>query len=132
MEKESEVYGIILDVPCIGFEDSSFCDRGYKWKAETLYDFAKEVPEFELPLAGIDLSVMPWNINNIFNVAEHMARVMRADLKHPVLLDDYGYICDGWHRLVKALLLKKSHIRAKRLSAMPEPDAILEEPKQKS
>lgn len=127
MGKESEVYDIVLNIPCIGFEDSSFCDRGAKWKAETLYKSAEDIPEFELPLAGIDLSVMPWNIKNIFNVAEHMARVMKADLKYPVLLDDYGYICDGWHRLVKALLLKKTHIRAKRLSTMPEPDAILEE-----
>jgi hypothetical protein len=130
--EEKELYDIVLNIPCIGFDDSSFVDRGMKWEAKTLYKAAEDIPEFELPLAGIDLSVMPWNIKNIFNVAEHMGRVMKADLKYPVLLDDYGYICDGWHRLVKALLLKKSHIRAKRLSTMPEPDAILEEQNQKS
>jgi len=118
---------IKLDITTVGFSESSFLDRGYKWDAKTLYEFAEELPEFDLPLAGIDLNVMPWNIANIMHTAEHVKRVLKADFKYPILLDEYGFICDGWHRVVKALLAGKTHIRAKRLLEMPDPDAIMDE-----
>jgi len=118
---------IQLDIPVIGFDKSSFVEGGNRWEAKTLYDAAEELPVFDLPLAGIDLSVMPWSIKNIQSVAEHFKRVMNADLKYPVLLDNYGYICDGWHRVIKALMMGKTHIQAKRLAEMPMPDEIIEQ-----
>ena len=109
------------------FKNYELKDSGYHyqdcfWHAETLVEAAKDIPEFEIPLAGIDLGVMPWTIKNIHSVAEHFKRVMKSDLKYPVILDETGYICDGWHRVTKALLLGRTHIRGKRISIMPEPD----------
>ncbi len=37
---------------------------------------------------------------------------MNADLKYPIILDKNNTIIDGMHRLTKAYLLKKKHIKA--------------------
>ena len=124
---ENETIHIALTLQETSFEDSTYVDRGMKWRASTLCKAAEGLPIFRLPLAGLDLSVMPWRVNNVLATAEHMNRVLKCSLKYPVLLDDYGYICDGWHRVVKALIMQKTHINAKRLYEMPEPDGYIEE-----
>ena len=111
------------------FEDSTFATQSAKWDAGTLVKAAEEqdCPVFNLPLMAIDVSVLPWSINNIREVAEHMNRVWRSSLEYPVVMDDYGYIIDGWHRVVKAFLLGKTTVKAVRLKSMPPCDEALTE-----
>ena len=45
----------------------------------------------------------------------------QADLKYPIILDDTGFICDGWHRLLKSIVEGKDTIKAIRLKVMPDP-----------
>lgn len=42
--------------------------------------------------------------------------------KLPIILDDLGYITDGWHRVAKAILEGKETIKAVRIQNMPAPD----------
>lgn len=108
-----------------GFGDSKYSCGNKRWAAETLVEAAEGLPVFRLPLIAIDLGVNPWVCENIREYAEHFKRVQEADLKYPVIIDEYGYIVDGWHRVVKALVLGKRTIKAKRLEYMPEPDEIV-------
>lgn len=94
-------------------------DKSYLVK--DLIEISKDLPVFDIPLAGIDLSRMPWTINDIKDFCHHYKRVSEADSKYPIILDSTGYICDGWHRLTKAILNGDSHIKAVRLTTMPEP-----------
>ena len=53
-------------------------------------------------------------------MAYHIRRMNKADLQYPIILDDTGYICDGWHRLLKSIIGGKETIMAIRLPLMPE------------
>lgn len=108
-------------------ENNYINNGGRKWSALKLIEHSKQFETFDLPLIGVDLSSYPWNIQSIDDFCYHVKRVMNTDLKHPILLDDYGRICDGFHRVSKAILLGKTHIKAIRLESMPEPDSF--EPK---
>ena len=118
---------IAFEVDGLKFEESAYTTKTRRWSARTLAEAAKDCPVFDLPLIAIDLSVNPWVCDCVLEHAQHMKRVIDSDLKYPVIMDDYGYICDGWHRAVKAMLLGRKTIKAKRLTAMPEPDKIFDE-----
>jgi len=58
------------------------------------------------------------------NVAEHARLIEKADLGCPIILSSDGRIMDGMHRVLKALMLGESHIRAARFLTDPEPDFV--------
>jgi hypothetical protein len=91
------------------------------YSVNDLIELSKGLPVFDLSLQGIDLSRMPWILNNIQDFCAHYARVMDTDMNHPIILDSTGYICDGWHRLVKAIINGQETIKAVRLIVMPDP-----------
>lgn len=109
------------------FSNSRYCRGSKTWKASTLYDFAKikGYPVIDIQLAGIDLTY-----GGLMNSAEmhdflfQCKRVMDCSLEHPIILDNYGQIADGYHRVCKAILEGKETIKAIRLLEMPNPDVI--------
>lgn len=46
--------------------------------------------------------------------------------KYPIILDNFGQVADGWHRICKAILDGKKTIKAYRITEMPKPDIIEE------
>ncbi len=58
------------------------------------------------------------------SMADHMKLVQATDLAHPIILCAEGRLMDGMHRVVKALMEKRSHISAVRLPVTPPPDFI--------
>jgi hypothetical protein len=93
----------------------------YSWDIPTLIQYTKEekYKVFDLPLNGIDVSWNPFDYNNIFDFINHVKRVNEVDLKYPILIDDLGTICDGWHRVVKAIIKGDKTIKAIRIKNMP-------------
>lgn len=97
--------------------------EGYSWNALTLVDAAKDLEEFDLPLAGIDLGVGVWSgVETIKGFTKHVKRIVDTDLKYPILLGEDGNIVDGWHRAVKAIILGRKTIKAKRFQVRPDCD----------
>lgn len=105
--------------------ESVFRRRGEKWSAVRLYQYAKEqgYETFELELRGIDIGIDVWSIKTMKELIEHIDRINACSLKHPILLDDEGFICDGWHRLVKAITTGKKTITAIKIEEMPPVDS---------
>lgn len=97
------------------------------WAAATLIQWCKEkqYPVFKLPLAAVDLSSCPWDVNDMWAFIYHAKRVNNCDLKYPVILNDKGAVCDGWHRIAKAILAGKTEIDVIRIEEMPEPDGYI-------
>lgn len=102
------------------FEENSYSRNDKTYNVSDLISISKDLPVFELDIRGIDIDVNPWGNPSIKSFAYHMQRVNDASLDHPILLDDGGYICDGWHRLAKAIIKGKETIQAKRLIKMPD------------
>lgn len=100
--------------------ENSYSRDGRSYSVKDLIEASKDLPTFEIDLRSIDISVMPWGDVSIQMFSQHMKRVNDADLKYPVILDWSGYICDGWHRVVKAIVLGHDTIKARRLTVMPD------------
>jgi len=95
---------------------------GRIWSTVKLIEASKKYEVFDLPLIGIDISRLPWPIDSISDFVHHVDRMRKTDLRHPILLDDEGIVCDGYHRVAKAILEGKTTIKAVRLDKMPPED----------
>lgn len=91
------------------FAESNYRRGGKYWNASTLYKFAQEkgYPVMEMPLWCVDLSEMPFECNNMSDFIFQCSRLRKCSLKYPIILDDYGQIADGCHRICKAILQGK-------------------------
>jgi hypothetical protein len=57
-------------------------------------------------------------------VVVHAKKIANADMSYPIILDVDGSIMDGAHRIAKAMLEGRSHVRAVRFSVRPAPDVV--------
>jgi len=94
----------------------------YTWDIPTLIQFVKEkkYKTIKIPIDALDISWSPFDYSNVSEFIKHVRRVKETDLKYPILIDDLGTICDGWHRVVKAIIENKKYIKAIRLKEMPK------------
>ena len=111
-----------LDIEGIAFHESYYSTRGNTYDAPTLVAFAKHknYKTFDLPLVGIDISHIPFSASTFGQFLYHLKRVNDTSLDYPVILDDEGVICDGWHRVAKAYLEGRPTVKAIRLLEMPD------------
>lgn len=93
------------------------------WLVSSLIEQAKDLPVVDLPLCAIFSGQQIWNpITSPYQLARHMKRVQDASLDYPIILDEEGFIMDGWHRVAKALLEGRETIKAVRFEKTPNPD----------
>ena len=116
----------IVDFGTFSFSQSNYVRGNCHWNAETLLrECQKQCLEpFELPLAGIDLSVLHFSVKSADEFVWQMKRCMDSNIDYPIILDNLGQVADGNHRICKALLEGRRTILAYRLQEMPEPDYI--------
>jgi hypothetical protein len=103
------------------YSQNTYTRAGKSYQVTDLIELAKNIDPFDMPIAGIDIGVQVWGYMDIKGFCYHVLRMNKADHSFPVILDDTGYICDGWHRLAKAIIEGKETIKAIRLTVMPEP-----------
>lgn len=94
--------------------------EGYLYSVARLIDDSKELPVFDVPVAALDLSDRTWDDANIYGLAFHVRKCMRADLSHPILLDWNGAVADGRHRIIKAIATGKTTVKARRMTWKPD------------
>lgn len=116
-----------IKYPKQGIAENRYLVDGKIWSASTLVSWCKEknYPVFKLPLAAINIAQMPWDINSLDDFLWHCKRMNDAD-NYPILLDDFGRVCDGFHRVCKAIINNKTEIDAIRIEEMPMPDGYEE------
>lgn len=120
------------NAPVISFEkfefESSRYNRGKKyWLASSLLKAVKEqeLEPFEYPVAAYDMSNKNFDLDNMDDFCWQVRRTLSADYeKYPIILDDYGQVADGNHRLCHAIIDGVSRVKAYRLKYMPTPDFI--------
>ena len=100
--------------------NSNYIQENREYDFQDLIKAAEDLEEFDLPLYAVNMNHAICQAN-LTSFLFHLKRVEKADLSYPVILDSSGYICDGWHRVAKAILQGRTTIKAKRLLVMPEP-----------
>ncbi len=104
-------------------QDEFYRNGKDKYSQKRLVEISKKYKPFKLPLKHIDTWVSTWKLCDTVNdFAWHAKRALRANLKYPVLMDRYGSIMNGWHRIVKALILDKEYVWCVRIEENIEPD----------
>ena len=107
--------------------ENKFRDGNKIWAVTNLIEQAEDLPVFDLPLCCINLGSRVWHpVESAKVLAEHMKRVLSVDTSKPVILDEDGYIMDGWHRVARALLDGESTIPAVRFEKTPPADWVEE------
>lgn len=118
MSKAPKVY-----ISDMSFDESCYVRGQYRWKASDLYKYVEEqgLKPFDLSLAGINLlGTSMFNLDSLDAFIFQCKRVMNCDIDIPIILDDYGQIADGYHRVCRAIIEGKTHIKAYRLNRMPD------------
>lgn len=92
---------------------SSTC--GGSWRVSDLIEATKHLPVIEIPLDYLNFDANKFSNENIYQFAQHAKKCFDADLKYPIIIDHMGGILDGRHRMVKALILGKKTIKAKKM-----------------
>lgn len=114
------------------FEESRYTRRNKitndydMWNATTLYQWIKEqkLKPFYIPLAALDISFVPFDLNSLDDFIFQCKRVKNTDIKIPIILDSCGVVADGYHRIARAILEGKKTIKAYRITNMPKPDRV--------
>lgn len=104
------------------------CAVGNKWyRIKTLIDCTKDLPVKECSPEVFYLSLMVWDdLKSVADFNGHVARTLSADLSFPIILAPDGSILDGFHRIAKALLKKRS-VKYVKLRELPEADWVKDE-----
>jgi hypothetical protein len=101
--------------------DSQFCWIGTDgWSVPRLFELARNLSVIEMPLDHLCIGQV-YNDLTIKDMVMHFRAVEDADLTHPIILSEHGEIMDGRHRVMKALMLNHSTIKAVRFEENPEP-----------
>lgn len=113
----------IIELPGMDLSKNCYIVNGDSYDIPNLIQFCKEkqYPTFDMPLAGINMENLPFSINNFLHFCNHVKRIDNADLQFPIIIDNLGYVADGWHRIAKAVINGNSTIKAVRMMEMPEP-----------
>ena len=103
----------VLEFGSLSFEQSNYERGGKHWMATTLLRAVHEqgLEPFEYPLASYHLCDKCFPLNNMDDFIWQMKRTLDADYENnPIILDNYGQVADGNHRVCHAILDGKRSI----------------------
>ncbi len=93
------------------------------WDTADLFEQIKDssnIVEYELDTYSVNLNVRVWQKEmSIFDFLNHVKRINKANLDFPLIISAEGWILDGWHRLLKAIINDIRYIKAIRFKINP-------------
>lgn len=116
---------LAVKIASMKLSDNTFRSGSRVWVVANLIERAKSLEPFDLPLAAVHAGTEVWApVTSAYGLAKKMRRVMDVETAHPIILDEDGFIMDGWHRIARALLDGKTTIKAVRFDETPPHDYI--------
>jgi len=106
----------------VELDEQTFEDHGRVWKITRLIFLSSKLEVFDLPLKALNVFDIFPKVKTTFEFVEHIKKVQDSDLKYPIILDEEGYVMDGRHRIMKALLENVESIKAVRFVKTPTED----------
>lgn len=118
-----------MKLPNTYSQDEYFGRLGkHKWRCSRLFKLIENLPVLDIPLDHLCVFYKLKTYSpTLREFASEMKRIMKSDLKYPIILDEDGEVIDGRHRIIKALYLGHKTIKAVRFDINPEPDEIEKE-----
>lgn len=106
--------------------EHTYSDGKGEWNVFRLWKLVEGMPVQEIdPEAFHEWEEYGWEKEMTLGLlAEHIKRVLAADLSYPVIVSADGNVMDGNHRIVKAWLEGK-RVKMVRFEVTPPPDRIL-------
>ena len=113
---------------CKTHGEQKYQDGTREWSVSRLIDLSKDLEPFEIPMAGLNIvNLYPKTIDSAREFVAHIKQILDSDLSFPIILDDEGFVMDGRHRVLRALLEGKETILAVRFDETPTPDFYKDE-----
>lgn len=103
-------------------DKQTFVDGKEVWFVSRLIAASDDLPVQTMPITALNTYNLKPDISTMNTFVDHIKRVLAADLKYPIILDDEGYVMDGRHRIAKALLHGKTTIDFVRFEETPYRD----------
>lgn len=105
--------------------DNTYTEGNKVWIVTNLIERAKELEPFDLPLAAIYSGSEVWTpVGSAYGIAHHVRRAMDVKTEYPIIMCQQGFIMDGWHRVLRALIDGKTAIKAVRFATTPQHDYV--------
>ena len=105
--------------------DNTCSSDGKVWTVTNLIARAKDLEPFDLPLAAIYSGTEVWTpVGSAYGIAHHVRRALDVNTEYPIILCQQGFIMDGWHRVLRALIDGKTTIKAVRFVETPPYDYL--------
>jgi hypothetical protein len=105
--------------------DNTYSSDGKVWTVTNLIARAKDLEPFDLPLAAIYSGTEVWTpVGSAYGIAHHVRRALDVNTEYPIILCRQGFIMDGWHRVLRALIDGKTTIKAVRFVETPPYDYL--------
>ena len=105
--------------------DNTYSSDGKVWTVTNLIARAKDLEPFDLPLAAIYSGSEVWTpVGSAYGIAHHVRRALDVNTEYPIILCQQGFIMDGWHRVLRALIDGKTTIKAVRFVETPPHDYL--------
>lgn len=115
----------VVQIEGCAAHENTYSHNGKVWTVTNLIARSKDLEQFDLPLAAIYLGTEVWTPEGSpFGLAHHMRRALDVDTRYPVILSEEGFIMDGWHRVLRALIDGKTTIKAVRFNKTPPYDYV--------
>lgn len=114
--------GIKRPMPVIQFNavtlDNNYyrCPSGGAVPVRELVRLAEGLTVFDLDISAVWLGAEVFGSDrlNAYDLAHHCIRVGAVDITKPIIMNLDGWIMDGWHRIVRAVMECRTHIPAVR------------------
>jgi hypothetical protein len=98
------------------------------WDVDRLIQLSRDLPVLEVALDSIEeVDTDFWfkygpEAPTVRRIMEHMRLVEEVDVSYPIILGVDSRVMDGMHRVVGAMLDRRSTISAVQFDVQPEPD----------
>ena len=105
--------------------DNTYREGDKVWIFTNLIARARDLVPFDLPLAAIYSGSEVWTpVGSAYDIAHHVRRALDVNTEYPIILCQQGFIMDGWHRVLRALIDGKATIKAVRFAETPPYDYV--------
>ena len=93
------------------------------WSVPRLFELSRNLPVMDVVIDHMS-TYFVYDKLTLRELIAHMKAVEAADLSYPIILGEDGELMDGRHRLMKAIMLGHTTIKAVRFDENPSPDRV--------